>query len=108
MKLLSLLLLLLLFIIIIIIIAIISIILLSLLFLLLSKFLSFYAHWRKPIRWSQHLPYKPLKSTLSRVDSLGRFRALIEERANENREMTSASKRVHTIQVHYKRKLLYL
>jgi len=28
----------------------------------------------------------------------------MEERANENREMTASSKRIHAIQAHYKRK----
>jgi len=29
---------------------------------------------------------------------------LIEERANENREMIAGSRRIHAIQAHYKRK----
>jgi len=32
----------------------------------------------------------------------------MEERANENREMTAGSKRIHAIQAHYKRKWFYL
>ena len=38
---------------------------------------------------------------------MGRFRALIEERANENREMTAGSKRIYTIQAHHNRKWFY-
>ena len=45
---------------------------------------------QQPIRWSLHLLFKPLESTLSRVDlQIERLlEAPIEERANENREMT--------------------
>ena len=49
---------------------------------------------QQPIRWSLHLLFKPLESTLSRVGLQierlleGGFRAPIEERANENRETT--------------------
>ena len=37
-----------------------------------------------------------------------RFRTLIEERANENREMIAGSRRIHAIQAHNKRKWFYL
>ena len=55
---------------------------------------------QEPIRWSLHLLHKPC--------SLRRFRALIEERANENREMIAGSRRIHVIQAHHKRKWFYL
>ena len=35
-----------------------------------------------------------------------RFRALIEERANENREMTAGSRGIHAIQANYKKKMV--
>ena len=38
-------------------------------------------------------------------NSLRRSRARMEERANENREMTAGSKHIHAIQAHYKSKL---
>ena len=40
--------------------------------------------------------------------SLRRLSPLIEQRANENREMTAGSRRIHAIQAHYKRKWFYL
>ena len=40
--------------------------------------------------------------------ALGTRSALIEERANDNTEMTAGSKRIHAIQAHYKRKWFYL
>ena len=46
----------------------------------------------------------------TQTGSLRRFRALTEERANENREMTAGRRRIHAIQAHSrgKRKWFYL
>ena len=49
----------------------------------------------------QALGVNPFPSRIYKsYDFLGRFRALIEERANENRETTAGSKRIHAIQAH--------
>ena len=63
-----------------------------------------HAPTQEPIRWSQPFPENIYKWN----GSLRRFRALIKERANENREMTAGSRRFHAIQAHYKRKWFYL
>ena len=54
-----------------------------------------------------------LSRFINRTGSLRRFRALIEERADENRKITvvlqaAGRKRIHAIQAHYKRKWFYL
>ena len=56
----------------------------------------------------QALEVNPFPVQIKFKGSLGRFRALIEGRANENREMTARGKRIHAIQARDKRKCFYL
>ena len=57
---------------------------------------------------TQALRANPLPSRFVNrtVPSLRRFRALMEERANENREIAAGSRSIHAIRAHYKKKMV--
>ena len=61
------------------------------------------AHQMEPPSPTQALGVNPFPS---RFIERRRFRVLIKERANENRETTAGGKRIHAIQAHYRRKIL--